>query len=121
MSNARVDCPITIPDDLQIGEFVNAFRVLPEAGTECILDFLVYSTQAQQARVVARLRIQKDFVSAIQERLASFLIEFPSTPPISAETPPDVTKVQLRGNQVTLPNGDIIFWALPGTKGSEEN
>ena len=71
--NKTVFCDVNVSPDLQYGAYVNAFRILPESGAECFLDFCVFSAETNTAKVVARLRVHVSFLSVIQERLDSTL------------------------------------------------
>jgi hypothetical protein len=57
------------PDVNSFGTFANAIRVIPEAGSECFIDFLVYSAQENKAQVVARLRVHVSFLPVILSRM----------------------------------------------------
>ena len=82
MTDQRVDCPVTIPPGKEVGEFANAFRVLPDSGTEWLLDFLVFSESERLAQVVSRIRIQGTLLPAIRDRLACTLTEICSPCPV---------------------------------------
>jgi len=71
------ECKITVPPKLRVGTFINAFRVLPDVGDEVLLDFCVYSQQEQEAAVVARLRVHKEFLVQIRNRLSQTMQEVP--------------------------------------------
>jgi len=51
------------------GDFANAFRLVPEGGPECFLDFCIYSAQEQRARVVSRVRVHRSFLPSLMDRL----------------------------------------------------
>ncbi len=71
-----VDCPVDLQPGVNIfGIFANAFRVVPETGEECFLDFCVFSAQENKAQVVSRLRIQRSFIPVLRERLLGALNE----------------------------------------------
>lgn len=71
-----VDCPVDISQRVsKYGVYANAFRVVPETGEECFLDFCVFSAQEQRAEVVARLRIHRAFLSVIREQLRGAMAE----------------------------------------------
>lgn len=71
-----IDCPLDFQAGVsKFGSFANAFRVMPEAGNECFLDFCVYSSQENTAEIVARIRVHQSFLSTIQERLSIVLQE----------------------------------------------
>ena len=79
MSNLKRDTKVKVEPDVKFGEFANAFRVVEEAGDDCFLDFLVYSEQEQEATVVSRVRIRREFLSAICDRLGEAMINFATT------------------------------------------
>lgn len=51
------------------GDFANAFRLVPEGGPECFLDFCVYSAQEEKAQVVSRVRVHRSFLPILHARL----------------------------------------------------
>ena len=69
--NTTVFCDVNVAPDLLYGAYANAFRILPENGAECFLDFCVFSAESNTAKVVARLRVHVSFLAVIQERLDS--------------------------------------------------
>ena len=71
----RIECPVEVPEDQTLGEFANALRLVPEAGNEWFLDFAVYSQNAQKASVVARVRVQEAFLTAVRDRIDATLKE----------------------------------------------
>jgi len=79
------DTKVKVQPEVKFGEFANAFRVVEEAGDDCFLDFLVYSEQEQEATVVSRVRIRRDFLSAICDRLGEAMVKFES--PEGGEAP----------------------------------
>lgn len=125
MSSTRVECEIIVPDGVQIGEYANAFRVLPEVNEDCILDFLNYSVNAGQARVVTRVRVRRDFIGAVQDRLREFLVEFPDGTSLAPPVPEQVSvdALVVTGSVITMPNGDVVVFGLPGQvrESGEEN
>jgi hypothetical protein len=65
-----INCPVEFPTGVsKFGVFANAFRVVPEAGQECFIDFCVYSAQEEKAEVIARIRIHRSFLEIIKGRL----------------------------------------------------
>jgi hypothetical protein len=74
MPKEQVTCAISVQPHVEVGSFANAFRIVPD-GSEYILDFLVYSKEAQQALVVARVRVAEVFLAAILLRLSQSLTE----------------------------------------------
>ncbi len=77
MKHLTVDCPVTSTSD-PFGEYVNAFRVLEDGG-DLLLDFCLYSAQANSAKLISRLRVKPQFLHAIQERLGSSLQKVPES------------------------------------------
>ena len=76
MSDGRVhNVPIHIPPNLIGGAFANAFRIIPDSGTDLFLDFCSYSESDKQGILVARVRVHCEFVQAIRDRLSSTLTE----------------------------------------------
>jgi hypothetical protein len=67
---------VIVEETVRFGTFANAFRVVEEAGPDCYLDFMVYSASEQQATVVARVRVRRDFIPAIRDNLGTALTEF---------------------------------------------
>jgi len=72
-SSESHNCEIVVPDDLAFPEYANAFRILPETGDDCILEFLVFSAQDNRAKAVARIRVRADFLRSVQHRLSEVL------------------------------------------------
>ena len=70
---------IDIPSELRFGQSVNAFRVVQDTGDEYLLDFLVYSSSEQSAKLVSRLRVNTSLVMAILDRLGSMVNASPKT------------------------------------------
>ena len=79
------DTKVKVEPDVKFGEFANAFRVVEEAGDDCFLDFLVYSAQEEEAVVVSRVRIRREFLGAICDRLGEAMVKFETAE--GAETP----------------------------------
>jgi len=79
MSNLKRDTKVKVEPEVKFGEFANAFRVVEEAGDDCFLDFLVYSEQEQEATVVSRVRIRREFLGAICDRLGEAMVDFSTT------------------------------------------
>lgn len=119
MSSTRVECEIIVPEGTQIGEYANAFRVLPEVNGDCILDFLNYSTNAGQARVVSRVRVRRDFIESVQERLREFFVEFPEAPTSPQDDEP--VSLVVTGSMVTMPNGDVVVFGTNNLGKDGEN
>lgn len=75
MGTQQISCEVLVPRAKQLGVFSNAFRILQDAGSEYLLDFLVYSEAEQTAMVVARLRVYGPMLPAIRERLGATMQE----------------------------------------------
>ena len=61
-----VDC--TIQGENCFGEYVNAFRILHD-GIDILLDFCVYSEDLGTAKLVSRLRVTKEFLNILLNRV----------------------------------------------------
>lgn len=61
-----VDC--TIQGENCFGEYVNAFRILHD-GIDILLDFCVYSQDLGTAKLVTRLRVTKEFLDILLNRV----------------------------------------------------
>lgn len=91
-----IDCPVAIRQGVsKFGTFANAFRVVPETGNECFLDFCVFSAQENRAEVVARLRVHRSFLPVIRDTLLAALR--------------DLTPFELRDGSV-LRNGSLVLF-----------
>lgn len=76
-----INCPVDFQAGVnKFGLFANAFRVVPEAGQECFIDFCVYSAQEEKAVVISRIRIHRSFLEVIQGRLEQAMVELTSKP-----------------------------------------
>lgn len=74
MPNNTINCDVVVPQNVQFGEFANAFRIeATGSGAECFLDFCVYSAENNVAKVVARVRVHSTFLHIMQERLGAAL------------------------------------------------
>jgi len=66
----RIECNIIFSsDDVKIGEFANAFRIVADTEEEVFVDFCVYSASENVARIVSRLRVRKDFLPLMGIRI----------------------------------------------------
>ena len=70
MSHKTVDCPVEVNDPY--GSFANAFRITID-GSEVLLDFCLYSSELNRAKVVARVRIATGFLGTIHNRIGNSL------------------------------------------------
>jgi hypothetical protein len=66
-----VKCPIAPPEE-PYGNFANAFSVSGD-GAEALLDFCLFSEAEEQAKVLARVRVSKEFLEVIHQRLGDLL------------------------------------------------
>lgn len=72
----RVACDVTFASDaLKTGEFANAIRIVHDGGDDYFVDFCVYSTQENVAKVVSRIRVSRGFLPSIQHRVHEALHE----------------------------------------------
>lgn len=77
MADSQRITKVNVEEDLKFGEFANAFRVIEEVGPDCFLDFMVYSADAQEATVVSRIRVRREFLDSIRKTLSQAMEEFP--------------------------------------------
>lgn len=88
----NVTCDANFPtESAKVGVFANAFRVIRDTGNEFFLDFLTYSASEQHAVVMARVRIHKDLLGPMSERLTAVLTDVTSIrqPLVLIPKPPD--------------------------------
>lgn len=74
--SSQRDIDVKVLPDIKFGQFANAFRVVEEVGTDCFLDFMVFSVQANEAIVVARVRVCRDFLPQIRETMQEAVVQF---------------------------------------------
>lgn len=67
---------INIGESVKFGVFANAFRVVEDLGSDCLLDFMVYSAAEREATVVARVRVRRDFLEGIKDKLIDAIETF---------------------------------------------
>ena len=70
----RVNCKVVVPSDMVFGVYANAFRVLDTTDGRCLLEFLVYSETAHQAKVVSKVPVRKSFLPVIRDRITTCLV-----------------------------------------------
>lgn len=75
MAGSKHKTKVKVGDDVKFGQYANAFRVVEEIGTDCYLDFMVYSNDVEEAVVVSRVRVRKEFLPSIRKVLASVMNE----------------------------------------------
>jgi len=78
MADSQRITKVNVEEDVKFGQFANAFRVVEEVGPDCFLDFMVYSAEVQEATVVSRVRVRREFLDNIRKTLSAAMEEFPS-------------------------------------------
>jgi len=76
----RVHCEVDVKEGVQYGVYANAFRVLDEGDGDAVLDFCLYSATESKAVVVSRVRVKRDFLGSVRDRLSESLGEITETP-----------------------------------------
>ena len=74
MPSSEHNTNVNVEDGVRFGVFANAFRVVEEAGPDCFLDFMVYSAAEREATVVARVRVRRDFLDGIRDKLGDAMV-----------------------------------------------
>ena len=74
MADNRVQCPVENPDNIEAVD-AEAFRAYPDGGNEFLLDFLSCPEGRGFAEVVARLRVHRDVLQTIHDRLTGSVVE----------------------------------------------
>jgi len=72
MADHRVQCQVFVPESLESGPLVNAFRAIQD-GRGWMLDFLVHNPEENKAVVIYRVRVTQEFMAAVRDRLDSTL------------------------------------------------
>jgi len=78
MADSQRITKVNVEEDVKFGQFANAFRIVEEVGPDCFLDFMVYSADVQEATVVSRVRVRREFLDNIRRTLSAAMEEFPS-------------------------------------------
>jgi hypothetical protein len=65
---------VKVDTQLKYGTFANAFRIVEETGPDCFLDFMVYSASEEEATVVSRVRVRRQFLAEIRSQLGAALV-----------------------------------------------
>ena len=74
MADHRIQCPV-VNTEVEVQE-ADAFRVFPDGGHEFLLDFVRSSAEAAgSGEVVARLRVHRDVLLSIHDRLLGSISE----------------------------------------------
>lgn len=68
---------VRVDEAVKFGQFANAFRIVEEVGPDCFLDFMVYSADCQEATVISRVRVRREFLPSIRKTLGEAISEFP--------------------------------------------
>lgn len=71
----KIECSVTIDEDLLIGEQANAFRIIEDSEGVYMLDFVIYSHHENVAKVVARIRCDDTFLATVRNTLSQRLEE----------------------------------------------
>lgn len=101
-----IDCPVVFHEGVsRFGVFANAFRVVPDAGQECFLDFCVYSAQEDRAEVIARIRVHRSFIPILQERFSVLLTELVG----------DSVTFTVKDGTLQAPDGTVVLFDPMGT------
>lgn len=74
MPSSEHTVSVNVEEGVRFGVFANAFRVVEEAGPDCFLDFMVYSATEREATVVARVRVRRDFLDGIRDKLGDAMV-----------------------------------------------
>lgn len=103
----NIDCPVDLPEGAdKFGRFANSFRVVPESGQECFLDFCLYSAQENRALVVARVRVHRSFLPIILSRLHAEMVNL--TAPANASA-----SFKVEDGVVKTSDGRLVFFNTP--------
>jgi hypothetical protein len=76
MASHDKNTKVRVDSSVRFGEFANAFRVVEEVGPDVFLDFMVYSASEEEATVVSRVRVRRDFLPRIRSTLSEAMTEF---------------------------------------------
>lgn len=76
--STKINADVLFEYGQQFGVFANAFRVVEETGGDCFLDFMEYSATEKKVRVVARVRVRREFLEAIGTKLGDAMALFGS-------------------------------------------
>jgi hypothetical protein len=97
MAESQRITKVNVQEDVKFGQFANAFRVVEEVGPDCFLDFMIYSADLQEATVVSRVRVRREFLPNIRKTLSCAMEEFPAEDP---EGTPKAVLVRKTGETV---------------------
>lgn len=85
MAEREQTTKVHVEEGVKFGTFANAFRVIDEVGPDCFLDFMIYSSDLQEATVVSRVRVRREFLPSIRTTLSTAMKEL--LPESSEESP----------------------------------
>ena len=69
----RVDCEVVVGPHLAMGIYSNAFRVQDGENGRCLLEFLVFSENENQAQVMVKVPVRKSFLPVIRDNIDACL------------------------------------------------
>jgi len=69
----KIECSVTIEEDLLIGEQANAFRIIDDSEGVYMLDFVIYSHHENVAKVIARIRCDEIFLGTVMDTISQKL------------------------------------------------
>jgi hypothetical protein len=96
---------IIVPDELAYPEFANGFRILPQPGGDCILEFLNHVAPHNRAKAVTRVRVRNDFLVNVRDVINNVLPDHLKQQPV----------VQA-GGQLVTPDGHGVAVFPPSWK-----
>lgn len=76
MPDRRIQCPVQDLARASSNKEANAFRVLEEAGDTFFLDFIHYSPRRQHAEVIVRVRVHREALASMRDRLSNDMVEY---------------------------------------------
>jgi hypothetical protein len=65
MQGREIECDVVVREDQKHGVYANAFRIVPSKGDSCSLEFLLYSSTEQCAKVVSKVSVPKTFLPVV--------------------------------------------------------
>jgi len=100
---------IIVPEEVRFPEFANAFRLMPETGGDCIVEFLIFMAAEGKAKVVSRVRVRNDFLLTIRNSINNSLPSQHQQPVVHSSgqiTTPDGSGVMVFQHKVGSKEGD---------------
>lgn len=92
---------ILVPEGVRFPEFANAFRLLPEPGGDCIVEFLIFMAAEGKAKVISRVRIRNDFLLTMRNSINNALPSQHQQPVVHSS------------GQITTPDGSGVMVFQP--------